>query len=94
MPNTTIYTVLLTGVDVEREFFPDPEALGSYLSRERARKEMWRMAKEEDEIADSRYNGRDDGDDFWMAFREGEASSLFTRVEVLTSQLMDDNVSP
>ena len=59
MPNTTIYTVLLTGVDVDREFFPNPEVLGSYLSLERARKEMWRMVKEEDEIADSRYNGRD-----------------------------------
>ncbi len=83
----TVYTIVSTGVDVDRGFFPNPSTRGSYLSEARAREELDRLiAKEKDEL-DDRYDKEDRGEDYWEMYRDGYAAALFSRLEILSSEL-------
>lgn len=82
-----IYTIVSTGIDTDRGFFPDPSARGSYLSQARAREELERLIIEEKKELDDNYNAEDRGEDFWEAYEEGYAAARFSRLEILTSAL-------
>lgn len=94
MPETKIYTIVSTGVDVDRGFFPNPTAHGSYLSLKRAKEEMAQLIEAEMDELDDRYNQEDRSDTYWEMYMEGYANSLFVRIEILSSQLMDGRVVP
>lgn len=83
----TVYTIVSTGVDADRGFFPDPSTRGSYLSLERAREELERLIAEEKEELDDRYDKEERGEDHWEMFQDGYAAALFSRLEILTSEL-------
>ena len=81
------YTIVSTGIDTDRGFFPDPSARGSYLSQARAREELERLIAGEKEELDDRYNAENRGEDFWEAYEDGYAAACFSRLEILTSVL-------
>lgn len=86
----TVYTIVSTGVDADRGFFPDPSTRGSYLSPERAREELERLIAEEKDELDDRYDKEDRGEDYWEMFRDGYAAALFSRLEILSSELHNE----
>ncbi len=83
----TVYTIVSTGVDADRGFFPDPSTRGSYLSLKRAREELERLIIEEKDELDDRYDKEDRGEDYWEMFQNGYAAALFSRLEILSSEL-------
>lgn len=84
---TTVYTIVATSVDTDRASFPDPEAKGSFLSPVRAREELERLIAEEKETLDDRYDKEDRGEDYWEAYMDGYAAALFSRLDILSSEL-------
>ncbi len=84
---TMVYTIVSTGVDADRGFFPDPSTRGSYLSLVRAREELERLVIEEKDELDDRYDKEDRGEDYWEMFQNGYAAALFSRLEILSSEL-------
>lgn len=84
---TKIYTIVATGVDVDRGYFPNPSARGSYLSLPKAREELARMIAEEQQELNERYNAEDRCEDFWEAYEDGYAAGRFSRLEILTTEL-------
>ena len=89
MPETMIYTIISTGADADRGEFPVPQVQGSYLSVQRAREELDRLVEEEKEGLDGRYDCEERSEDHWEAYMGGYAAACFSRIEILTSQLMD-----
>ena len=87
METIEIYTLVSTGVDTDRGYFPAPEAKGSYLSMERARMELNKLVNAEKKELDSRYDGEERSEDHWEAFDKEYAGGLFSRIEILTSEL-------
>ena len=83
----TVYTIVRTGADADRGCFPPPQAEGSYLSPQRAETELQKLVKAEKEDLDSRYDSEEAGEDYWEAFQDGYAAALFTRLEIVTSEL-------
>lgn len=83
----TIYTIVSTGADADRGFFPDPSTRGSYLSPVRAREELERLIIEEKDELDDRYDKEERGEDYWEMFQDGYAAALFSRLEILSSEL-------
>ena len=83
----TVYTIVSTGVDVDRGFFPNPSTRGSYLSEARAREELNRLIAEEKDELDDRYDKEDHGEDHWEMFQDGYGAALFSRLEILSSEL-------
>ncbi len=82
-----IYTIVRTAIDEDRGFLPDPAIEGSYCSRTRALTNLERLIKAEKEELDERYNCENRGEDFWEMYSDGYYSSLFSRIEVLASEL-------
>lgn len=82
-----VYTIVSTGVDVDRGFFPNPSTRGSYLSEARAKEELDRLIAEEKDELDDRYDKEDRGEDYWEMYRDGYAAALFSRLEILASEL-------
>ncbi len=82
-----VYTIVSTGVDVDRGFFPNPSTRGSFLSETRAREELDRLIAEEKDELDDRYDKEDRGEDYWEMYRDGYAAALFSRLEILASEL-------
>lgn len=82
-----IYTIVTTGIDTDRGFFPDPAAGGSFLSLKRARAELNRLVEVEKETLSERYDCEDRGEDYWEAHQDGNAAALSSRIEILTSRL-------
>lgn len=82
-----IYTLVSTGVDADRGFFPDPDAKGSYLSLSRARAELARLVDAEKKELTASYNCEESSEDHWEAFESGYAAARFSRIEILTSEL-------
>ena len=84
----TIYSIVRTAIDTDRGFFPDPAAMGSYLSRERAHNELRRLVAEEKLTLDAeRYNAQDSGEDYWEAYQKDSAASCSVRLEILVSEI-------
>lgn len=54
-----VYTIVKTGIDTDRGFFPEPLCEGSYLSPTQARLEFERLAAAEREKLDDRYDGKE-----------------------------------
>lgn len=89
-----VYIIISTGVDADRGFFPNPSTRGSYLSLERAREELDRLITEEKDELDDRYDKEDRGENYWEMYQDGYAADLFSRLEILPSQLMDAPENP
>lgn len=85
----TLYTILKTSVDADRGLFPDPSAEGSYLSIEKAREKMAELVELEEVSLDSRYDRVNREDDVWEAYQDGYAAACCSRIEIVTSTLMD-----
>ncbi len=83
-----IYTIVATGADADRGFFPDPEVRGSYRSIEAARTELAQQIKRERLELDDRYDEINEGEDYWEAYQDGYAAALFSRIEILSSTLL------
>lgn len=83
----TVYTIVRTGVDVDRGSFPGPAAEGSFFSPLRARKELQRLVCAEKEELDDRYDCEDQDEDHWEMYQDGNAAALFVRLEILPSKL-------
>lgn len=84
---TKIYTIVATGIDIDKGYFPDPSTRGSYLSLPRAREELARMIVEEKAELDERYDTENRCEDFWEAYEDGYAAGRFSRLEILISEL-------
>lgn len=91
MKGTMIYTILSTGADADRGFFPDPDTQGSYFSLKRAREELARLVEDEKGELDERYNCEERSDDCWEMYMDGYAAGCFSRIEIVTSQLKDES---
>lgn len=92
MSVTMIYTIVSTGADADKGFFPDPQVQGSYLGIQKAREELNRLVEEEKENLDNRYDCEERSEDHWEAYMDGYAAACFSRIEILTSRLMDRSV--
>lgn len=84
----TIYTIVRTGIDVDRGSFPGPAAERSFFSPLRARKELQRLVCAEKEKLDDRYDCEDQDEDYWEMYQDGNAAALFVRLEVVPSELI------
>lgn len=82
-----VYTIVRTGVDVDRGSFPGPAAEGSFFSPLRARKALQRLVCAEKEELDDRYDCEDQDEDHWEMYQDGNAAALFVRLEILPSKL-------
>lgn len=89
MPKINIHTIIYTCADAEREDFPTPEERGSFLDLKRARDELDRLIEEEKKKLDERYNSEDRTENWWEAYMDGFYPGIFSRIEILTSELMD-----
>lgn len=85
--SVTVYTIVRTGADADQGFFPEPSQGGSFLSQRRARMELQRLIREERAHLSSRYDTEEQGEDYWEASHSGYAAALFSRLEILTSEL-------
>lgn len=85
-----VYTIVSTGADADRGFFPDPSTRGSYLSLKRAREELERLVIEEKDELDDRYDKEDRGEDYWEMYQDGYAAALFSRLDILSSELNNE----
>lgn len=88
---TSVYTIVRTGADADRGFFPPPMTEGSYLDIEIARAELRRLVEQEKESMelpfDEELYREEYGDDFWEAYQEDYAAAWFRRLEILSSEL-------
>lgn len=84
---TTVYTIVQTAADADRDFFPDPFTWGSYLSIDRARERLVKLIAEEKKTLSGRYNKEELSEDFWEAYQDGYASACFVRIAILSSEL-------
>lgn len=82
-----VYTIVRTGTDSDRGLFPGPQTEGSFLSLRRARAELKKMIEAEKDELDDRYDSMECGEDHWEAFQDGYAAALFTRLEIVSSNL-------
>lgn len=96
MPNepVMIYTIVATGIDVDRGNFPEPEAKGSYLSEARAREKLHEFIEAEKEELDSRYDQEDYSETYWESYADGYAAALFSRLEILSAPLDTTDGAP
>lgn len=85
--DVVIYTIVRTGTDADRGLFPDPQTEGSFLSRLKAHMELQKLIDAEKAGLDSRYDCEESGEDYWEAFQVGYAAALFTRLEIVQSDL-------
>ena len=83
-----LYTIVRTGADADRGYFSDPQSEGSFLSQPFARIAFQQLVDDEKETLDSRYDSEEQGVDYWEAYQEGYAAALFTRLEILSSDLI------
>ena len=83
----TIYTIVYTAADADREKFINPEARGSYLSLATAQAELERQIATEKAGPDSRYDCEERSDDSWEAYQDSYATACFSRIEILTDSL-------
>lgn len=86
-PKVTLYIIIRTGADVDHGSFPAPTVEGGYLSPLRAKLAFQRLIREEKKKLDSRYNRVEQGEDYWEAYQDGYAAALFSRLEVLRTDL-------
>lgn len=84
----TIYTIVRTGVDVDRGSFPGPAAERSFFSPLQAKKELQRLVCAEKEDLDGRYDCEKQDEDHWEMYQDGNAAALFIRLEVVPSELI------
>lgn len=89
MPETEIYTIVSTGVDINRGDFPEPQAEGSFLDLQKARDKLNRLIEKKKKELDKRYDREERTEDCWETYMDGYPSALFSRIEILTSYLMD-----
>lgn len=82
-----IYTIVATGADADRGFFPNPEVRGSYRSVDAARVELAQQIRGELLELDERYDKIEESEDCWEAYQNGYAAALFSRLEILSSTL-------
>lgn len=83
-----LYTIVRTGADADRGYFSDPQSEGSFLSLPRAQMEFQRLVEAEKNELDSRYDSEEQGEEYWEAYQEGYAAALFSRLEILSSDLL------
>lgn len=84
----TLYTIIRTGVDVDRGAFPGPTAEGSFFSPLWAKKELQRLVCAEKEELDDRYDCEEQDKDYWEMYQDGNAAALFVRLEIVPSELI------
>lgn len=84
-----IYTIIRSGADADRGILNSPYSEGSFFSEERAGRELARLVEEEMKTLSESYDKIEEGDVFWEACEEGYAAAHFTRLEIVTSELMD-----
>lgn len=83
----TVYTIVRSGVDVDRGSFPTPTAEGSFFSLLRAKAELQKLICAEKEELDDRYDCEAQDEEFWEMYQDGNAAALFSRLEILSSKL-------
>lgn len=84
-----LYTIIRSGADADRGIFQNPYPEGSYFSRERAREELTRLIEEELKTLSESYDKIEEDEDSWEACEDGYAAAHFTRLEIITSELVD-----
>ena len=82
-----IYTIVRTGIDADRGSFPNPQSEGSFLSLRRAKAELQKLIRAEKDELDDRYDSQEHGEDYWEACQKGYAAALFSRLEIVSSEL-------
>lgn len=83
----TVYTILHTSADSDHAIFPNPEAVGSYLSFRRAQEKMAQMIVEEKGKLDARFDCEECGSGYWEMHQSGYDAACFSRFDLLTSQI-------
>lgn len=86
---TPFYTIIRSYADADHGIFTNPYPEGSYFSRERARDELARLVEEELKTLSESYDKIEEDEDSWEAYEDGYAAANFTRLEIVTSELVD-----
>lgn len=86
---TKIYTILQTSLDADYGDFPEPDALCSFLSRERAKEELARLVEERKRELKPLRNTIKEEDGVWEAYEDGNWTANYIRLEILTTELVD-----
>ena len=84
------YSIVHSAADADRGCFPSPEILGTYLSKDQARVAMSLLILEEKRLLSPRYDTVEEDTDKWEAFQNGYAAALYSRFEIVPSQLHGD----
>lgn len=82
-----IYTIIRTGCDADRGYFPNPMAEGSLLSRVKAVTELDRLIAKERESLAPCYDHEERGELWWEMCEFGYAAARYSRIEIVESEL-------
>ena len=85
-----VYTIIRTGCDADHGSFPEPMSEGSFIFREKAIKELDRLIAEERKVLNPRLNNEARGETWWEMNEDGYAAANYTRLEILESELNED----
>ena len=85
----TVYSIVATGDDLDREYFPAPEVKGTYISRESAEIVLDRLIEAERKDLGNRYDQEERDEASWEMYRDGEAAACFSRLDILASEVQD-----
>ena len=81
-----VYTIIRTGCDADHGSFPEPMSEGSFLFRERAKKELDRLIEEEKKTINPRLNHEERGETWWEMNEDGYAAA-YARHDLLENEL-------
>lgn len=84
-----VYVIVSTVVNSDIGIFQSPCPMGGYHSLRRARKALQALIQEEKEGLSARYNKEELTEDSWEAYEDGYAAACFTRLEIITVDLLD-----
>lgn len=85
-----IHTIIISSVDRDKRIIRNPTPGGSFFSFEQAHKMFVRLIKEEKAKLGRRYDTKERSNTVWYAYENGLALTCFVRIEIVTSQLMDE----
>ena len=88
MHTVKFYTIIRSGIDIDRGSFPTPSVEGCCYDAAYARKRLKELVAAEKERLGDRYTKIEEDADSWEAYNGDEPTALFSRLEVVESELL------
>lgn len=89
MSKKKAFIVIMTAADMRQVFFQSPTPCGCFFSLEKAKDRMEKLIKKEKEQLNPRYDAEEINEHLWYMYEEGNAPDLFTRIEIIESEIED-----